>query len=117
MKLSLSAAAAALILLAGTSALAQRGFGPSADANHDGKVSKAEFIAAMQARMAERGGDGPQGAAGFAAAAFARMDLNGDGYITKDEIAKATAQRFAAMDTAHKGYVTADEMRQSRGGR
>ncbi len=45
------------------------------------------------------------------------MDLNNDGFIAKDEIAKATAQRFAAMDTAHKGYVTADEMRQSRGGR
>ncbi len=88
-----------------------------ADANHDGKVSRAEFTAAMQERMARFGGGGPEGAQGGADAAFARLDLNGDGYITKDEVVKATAQRFEAMDTSHKGYITVDEMHQMRGGR
>ena len=88
------------------------------DANSDGKVSKDEFVQAMQARIAERqqngGGDDSGGAPDPQAIAdriFPRMDTNGDGFITKDEVQKSSADQFAKIDTAHKGYVTRDEMR------
>ncbi len=68
-----------------------------ADADKDGKISKDEF----------RGPD----------AAFARLDANGDGFITEDE-AKAAGDRmregrgqqgFARMDEDGDGNVTRDE--------
>ena len=94
------------------------------DTNKDGKVSKDEFVQAMQARIAERqqqnGGDDSGNAPDPQAIAdriFGRMDTNGDGFITKDELEKSAADRFARLDTQHKGYITRDEMRsQSRGG-
>ena len=93
------------------------------DANSDGKVSKDEFVQAMQARIAERqqngGGDDSGGAPDPQAIAdriFPRMDTNGDGFITKDEIEKSSADRFARIDTDHKGYITRDQMRPPGGG-
>ena len=89
------------------------------DANKDGKVSKDEFVQAMQARIAERnanggGGDDSGNAPDPQAIAdriFPRMDTNGDGFITKDEIEKSSADQFARLDTGHKGYITRDQMR------
>ena len=97
------------------------------DANKDGKVSKDEFVQAMQARIAERqqqnGGDdsgnAPPDPQAIADRIFGRMDTNSDGFITKDELEKSAADRFNRIDTQHKGYVTRDEMRaqfQGRGG-
>ena len=94
------------------------------DANKDGKVSKDEFVQAMQARIAERqqqnGGDDSGNAPDPQAIAdrvFTRMDTNSDGFITKDELEKSAADRFNRIDTDHKGYVTRDQMRaQFRGG-
>ena len=80
-----------------------------ADADHDGRISKAEFTAAMQGRFGQRGAS-PEGL-------FSKMDLNGDGFITKEEIDQATARRFAAADTARQGYVTVSQLRQRAGGR
>lgn len=86
------------------------------DANHDGKVSKDEFVAAMKARMAQfqgNGGDDSGNAPDPEAIAnrvFTRMDTNGDGFITKDEIEKSSAEQFARLDTDHKGYITRDQM-------
>ena len=82
-----------------------------ADANHDGKVSKAEFMAAVQQRMAARGGVQPP--VGFADQMFARQDVNGDGFITQEEVKASTAQTFARLDPNHTGYV---DMSQMRGG-
>ena len=94
------------------------------DANKDGKVSKDEFVQAMQARIAERqanGGGEDSGNApdpqAIADRIFTRMDTNADGFITKDEVEKSAADRFNRIDTDHKGYVTRDQMRaQFRGG-
>ena len=94
------------------------------DANSDGKVSKDEFVQAMQQRIAERqqqnGGD-DSGAApdpqAIADRIFTRMDTNADGFITKDELEKSAADRFNRIDTQHKGYVTRDEMRAQFRGR
>jgi len=96
------------------------------DANKDGKVSKDEFVAAMKARIAERqaqnGGGDDSGAPApdpeaIADRVFTRMDTNGDGFITKDELEKSAAAQFAQLDTDHKGYVTRDEMRARFAGR
>lgn len=90
-----------------------------ADTNHDGRISRDEFTAAMQARMAARGGGEGGDAAQMADRLnrmFGRMDRDGDGFITQAEIEQSAADRFARMDVDHKGYVTADERRQGRGG-
>ena len=84
------------------------------DADHDGKVSEAEFAAGMKARMAERGGDAGSGP--DPGAMFQRTDLDGDGFITKAEVEQATAKRFARMDADNKGYVTPDQMSRRHGG-
>ena len=93
------------------------------DTNHDGKVSKDEFVAAMKARMAQFQGNGGGDDSGnapdpeaIANRVFTRMDTNGDGFITKDEIEKSSADRFARIDTDHKGYITRDQMRPPGGG-
>ncbi len=79
------------------------------DANHDGKVSKDEFVAAMKARMAQfqgnqdDSGNPPPDPEAIANRVFTRMDTNADGVITKDEIEKSSADQFARIDTDHKG--------------
>jgi len=61
-----------------------------ADANHDGKVSKAEFIAAATKRAEKH---------------FAHMDANGDGVLDdKDHQA-----HFDKMDANHDGMISRDE--------
>src|SRR5438309_175702 len=85
-----------------------------ADADHDGKLSKAEFTAALQARMAARGGEGGSGDAAAIAERvdrmFGRMDRDSDGFISQAEVEQSAADRFARIDVDHKGYVTADQM-------
>jgi hypothetical protein len=94
-----------------------------ADTNGDGKISQAEFTAMMDQR-------------------FTRLDKNGDGFITADELgdmagrgpgggvmaadtdhdgkvshAEYTAQataRFARFDANHDGQITPDEMSAAR---
>lgn len=79
-----------------------------ADTDKSGDISKDEFRAAAEAR-------------------FAAMDKDGDGYVTKEEMAAAhagmrsrfearrgdPAERFAAMDADGDGKVTLDEMKQA----
>lgn len=81
------------------------------DADHDGKISAAEFAA---------GGGGRQGGGGMppemATRMFARLDANADGSLDKAEIDAMLAQRFARMDANHDGAVTAEERDASRGG-
>ena len=65
-----------------------------ADANKDGKISKAELTAALDAR-------------------FAKMDANHDGKLTKEdrEISRQARldQRFAALDTDRNGQISKAE--------
>ncbi len=137
MKIILGAAAAALILAAGSSALAQRSFGPSPDANGDGKITLAEYQASRVARTmrADTDGDGKISKAEFTAmvqkrmsrqgdggeapdidAMFDRQDINGDGFITKDEIEHGAARRFDMMDTAHQGWIAPNQLLEGRRG-
>lgn len=71
------------------------------DANHDGKISKAELTAALDAR-------------------FARMDANHDGKLTKEDWAlnreARLDERFAAMDADHNGQISKAEFKAAHQG-
>ena len=45
---------------------------------------------------------------------FSRMDVNGDGVVSKDEIAQFAEKRFASADANKDGNVTADEFKAAR---
>ena len=90
------------------------------DADHDGKISKAEFDAegsAMFKRL-DKNGDGkiasdemPQHRWGrFAGRMFDRMDTNGDGQVTKAEFTAAEDKRFQKLDKNGDGIIEKDEM-------
>ena len=74
------------------------------DANGDGQVSEAEFIAHSQAQASER-----------AAEMFARLDADGDGTLSRDVLeARQGGGRMAARmieraDTDNSGGVSAEE--------
>jgi Ca2+-binding EF-hand superfamily protein len=68
------------------------------DANHDGKVTEAEAKAWREAQKAKRED-----------AMFKRMDKNGDGALTKDEMFGKALAHFDAMDTNHDGVISPDE--------
>lgn len=70
-----------------------------ADTDGDGRISRAEWLA----HAAQRGMKGrPE-------RQFARLDLNGDGYLDKSEIDAMLARRFAKRDTNADGVLTPDE--------
>ncbi len=88
----------ALLALASSQALAggmghhggMHGILKQADANKDGKITKAEFLAASTKRAEKR---------------FAHMDANGDGVL--DE--KDHQAHFDKMDADHNGSISRDE--------
>ena len=88
-----------------------------ADADHDGRVSLAEWTAYRAAHSGEgEGGRGGGRGFGDPTRQFQMMDANQDGYLTVAEIDAASAQRFARMDANHDGVLTPDERRPMRGG-
>ena len=69
----------------------------AADTDGDGKVSKAEFIAAAKAGK------------GDSAKRFAKLDRNGDGMLDKSEIDAMLTKRFAKLDANGDGLASAEE--------
>jgi len=69
------------------------------DANHDGRVSMAEFAAKT----------GRDGQAKDPSRAFARFDTNHDGFLDAREIDAMDAAKFARKDANGDGLVTRDE--------
>lgn len=103
MRISLFVAAAACAVTA-TAAQAQSRIAAaftSADINHDGKITRGEFVAARGAR-------------------FDRLDRNGDGVVSRDDFARLISFRpkaspmidamIAEADSNHDGVVTRAEM-------
>jgi len=95
-----------------------------ADSNHDGRISRAEFLAARNARFGEldRNRDGVISAADFPrltafAAAKSKMDAlitgadaNRDGRVTREELANAPTTMFDIADTNHDEFVDQSEL-------
>ena len=69
----------------------------AADTSHDGRVSRAEFVAAMT------------NGKGDPAKRFAHLDRNGDGFVDRPEIDTATSKRFRRLDVNGDGRLTRDE--------
>lgn len=69
----------------------------AADTDGDGKVSRAEFLAAAKAGK------------GNPAKRFAKLDTNGDGMLDKAEIDAMLTRRFKRQDTNGDGQLGADE--------
>ena len=76
-----------------------------ADANGDGLLSYDEGIAAHKARMEEKGRDGGRHKGGKGKF-FARMDIDGDGFVSLEETEVMSDRRFTDMDANLDGAVT-----------
>ncbi|GJE18858.1 EF-hand domain-containing protein [Methylobacterium marchantiae] len=72
-----------------------------ADADHDGRVSRAEWAAWWDARP----GKGPYDPAGR----FRAIDADGDGFLTAEEIDATSTKRFARLDADRDGRVVRAE--------
>lgn len=86
----------------------------AADTDHDGRISRAEWLA-MRAAMPARGGGA--GSAGGGAGGpprdpgrmFDRLDANADGFLDSAEIDALIQRRLARMDADGDGRVTRGE--------
>ncbi|MBX3582512.1 MAG: calcium-binding protein [Rhizobiaceae bacterium] len=72
----------------------------AADTDGDGMLSRAEIEAHAMAQMVKRTADRME----------RRLDINGDGKVTLDEIEKHKAKRFALLDTNDDGQLDRREM-------
>jgi Ca2+-binding EF-hand superfamily protein len=78
------------------------------DANHDGFVTVEEMQAARQAHRGAGHGRGE---------GWKQWDANGDGRLSRDEVANAPrlSQQFDAIDANHDGFLTVEELQAARG--
>jgi EF hand len=105
------------------------GFLEAADTDHDGSVSRAEFIAWRETQFAhmDHNGDGVLDAADHADAdqqhermkargeqMRQKLDANSDGKITKDEFVNAGTPMFDKADTDGNGVLDAKEIQAAR---
>jgi len=99
------------------------------DSNHDGVVTREEFMAAASEKFAklDAAGDGKvtaedietspktqERALHVAERFISRMDANADGTVTREEFLAAAKARFAKMDRNGDGYLDADEAQAGR---
>lgn len=70
------------------------------DTDHDGRISRAEFARRPQPADGRPETDDR---------GFARLDINGDGFLSAQEVDARTAKRFARLDADHNGTVTPEE--------
>jgi Ca2+-binding EF-hand superfamily protein len=123
-----------LIALAGALSLATAAAAQDVaqiDSNHDGQITRAEFAAARMANFArlDRNGDGVVSAADIPVLArfkpgiqktfqsfIANADANGDGMVTRVELATAPMPVFDRADANHDGVIDRTEMATLRAG-
>lgn len=86
-----------------------------ADANKDGKLSKAELETGMTA-MRKGGGGGGAGKGKGGGMMFGMMDADKDGFLTRSEIEKMIERRFQRIDVNGDGALSSSEMAAMRGG-
>ena len=98
------------------------------DADGDGRISKAEYVAYRDQEFArfDRNGDGMLGQVDFPRAADYRRalgnledrirdaDKNGDGLISRDEMHDAPTVIFDKADTSKNGYLSQSEVENAR---
>ncbi len=73
------------------------------DTNADGIITEEELIQRMMRRRAER----------MAKHLLMRMDYNGDGKVTKDEVESRAKKRFSLLDGNDDGKLDRAEMRRN----
>ncbi len=78
-----------------------------ADTDGNGEISLEEMVARLERRRLER----------RARRMLKRMDFNGDGKVTKDEMQSRARKRFALMDGNDDGSIEKSEMRHGGWGR
>ena len=121
---------AAVLLLSSCVVLAQGREGPAleqADADHDGKITKQEYVDARAAQFSrmDRNGDGfiddADSRAGgnergqrAAKALRGRIDSNGDGKISKEEFVNAPTMLFDKFDANKDAVLDATELEAAR---
>lgn len=81
--------------------------GPRADLDGNGEVTQEEVAQHIAQKSAEKNAEMAEKANNR----FAKMDLNGDGVVTKDE-ARETA--FYRMDQDQDGFLSAEELKRPR---
>ncbi|MEM7445600.1 MAG: EF-hand domain-containing protein [Pseudomonadota bacterium] len=79
----------------------------AADTNGDGVIDEAEFQAAAEARAMER-------VAERAGEMFARIDEDGDGQLTQDDVSGREGRLFEHADENGDGILTEDELLNER---
>ena len=92
------------------------------DANHDGTISRAEFVAAHAKREQKMGDMKGMGGmdgmrqmhGGMADRIFEKSDTNHDGRVTQAEAQAEAFAHFDMMDANHDGRVTSDERKAAR---
>jgi Ca2+-binding EF-hand superfamily protein len=80
------------------------------DADKDGKVTEAEFRAAMESYREQKGGDKGRAVKDR----WSKVDANGDGAISRDEAAQGSpfvAKHFDEIDADKNGQITPQEIR------
>ena len=98
------------------------------DTNSDGRISRAEYVAARSQRFGQldhdrdgvvtrsdfpRAAGNPQASARLDAL-LGEADGNGDGKVTRQELKKAPAPGFDRVDANRDGYVTRAELQAVR---
>lgn len=107
----------------------RRGFLEAADTDHDGSVSRDEFIAWREKQFAhmDRNSDGvvdaadradanqqPEGMKARGEKMREKLDANSDGKVTKEEFVNAGMPMFDKADTDGNGVLDAKELQAAR---
>lgn len=74
------------------------------DADHDGRLSRAEMAELARRRQGGQAGDGRQ------ALAFRMADTDNDGFLSRAEIDKMVEHRFRKIDVDRDGSLSAGEL-------